>query len=307
MIINLPSKSDYEKIAISNLVQAFDIIYDTDGYISDLKIDEKELVDEIFEYSQDRYNSAIVLLHQGIEGILKGFICEKSPFFLIDTQRTEWPVLPEQKDKDFNDFYSINPEALLHTYCALNKSKVDPKIISLISEIRLLRNQIVHGISKEKLNSRNILIYFLNTFNYFFDKDVWWEKIQSYHFEHPIFEHYNPKEQYASFASRLDFVLEIVGPSIFSQCTSVNPKQRRYQCPVCKQEYEDELDEYDLKWAFLKPNEPESTNLICYNCGNESEVLRMDCNIDDCKGNVIAEIRNEKKCLTCGYELEEET
>ncbi|EJF08751.1 hypothetical protein [Pontibacter sp. BAB1700] len=63
MITNIPSYTDYEKIAKECWAQAIDTLYNIDKQIDDFEL-EDELTKEIYDFSQPHYRTAIILLHQ---------------------------------------------------------------------------------------------------------------------------------------------------------------------------------------------------------------------------------------------------
>ena len=128
-----------------------------------------------------------MLIHQGIEGFMKSEICLISPLLLLDNKRTDWPVLPNQADKDFNDFYTVGAEGLIHTFLATRKTVVDNHLIKHIEEIRKLRNQIIHGISKTKLNPKYLVEKIIDTYTLFKSKDEWWDTVRNIHFNSSTF------------------------------------------------------------------------------------------------------------------------
>jgi len=301
MIKHLPTHTDFEKLADDCLTQAFDIIFETDKYLEE--IDEEDLKIEAWEYSQGKLNTVVVLIHQGIESFMKAEICLISPLLLIEGKRTDWPVLPKQTDKDFNDFYSIASEALLHTFLVTTKKTVDDNLIKHIEEIRKARNQIVHGISKTKLNPKYLTEKILDTYTYFKSKDEWWKAVRNFHFNHPLFGYYDISYESSRFAERLDYALSKVGKSKLSKHFTINIKARNYYCPHCKSIYENEFGEdYESKWSFLNPNQPTSVIITCVNCHEDYDVVRKDCTDSACKGNVIHDGDNGEVCLTCGQE-----
>ncbi len=298
MITNLPNSKEYKSIAIECWVQAIKKLYDVNHFVDSLSLDE-DLNNEVHQFSQPEYRTSVVLLHQGIEAILKSRICSVSPYLLIEGKRNQWPALPNQKDKDFNDFFTIGPEDLFYTFCATEDPKPSKELVDLLEHVRKQRNQIVHGILAQSLDPKEILIEILSVFTEFLGKDSWWTELHSSEWDHPLASYYNTVAEQALFANRLDFILDLIGPAEFLKYSSFPVRQRRYICPVCKFDAEKEYDEYYLRWAVLSPNEPDSTKLSCYNCGETSNVMRQDCN-QDCKGNVLNE--DGKECLICGYE-----
>jgi len=299
MIKNIPNESDYKRNAIECWVQAIETLYEIDKHIYELNLEE-DLAQEVYEFSQPHYRTAIVLLHQGIEAIMKSIICKHSPLLLVDNKRVDWPVLPNQTDKDFNELFTIGAESLLYTFCAVSNSNINQETIQFLERIRKLRNEIVHGFSAQMIDPKNILVDILNSFTLFLGKGSWWNETRKFNWKHPLFSYFDFSFERADFAIRLEFVINKIGKGEFLRHSTFPVKQRRYLCPRCKQDFEREYDKYEYKWAVLYPNTATSVKLKCYNCEEESEIIRKNCTHDDCKGNVIAKIYESEDCMTCG-------
>ena len=71
MITNLPSSEDFEKLGKNCLVQAFDIVFETDKVI--FEIGEQALMEDVWKYSQGKLNTAVVLIHQAIESFIRAY------------------------------------------------------------------------------------------------------------------------------------------------------------------------------------------------------------------------------------------
>ncbi|MCC3154693.1 hypothetical protein Q3A66_16885 [Hymenobacter sp. BT770] len=305
MIINLPSSKDFDNLANSCLTQAFNIVFETDKHVYDNF--DKDLQDDVWTYSQEKLNTAVVLLHQGIEAFMKASVSLVTPLLLIEGKRSDWPVLPKQRDKEFNDFYTTPSEALLYTFYATTKKDVDEALISHIEEIRKVRNQIVHGISRTRLNPKFLVDKILDTYLFFKGKDAWWEAVSGFHFNHPLTGYYDLSIETAQFAERLDYALNMVGKSKMAKHFAINLRGRSYFCPKCLQDYVRGVGEdYKYAWAFLTPNSASSTSVTCLNCGNENKVIRQPCPYDGCKGNVLYRIEDLSKFNDASVALTDE-
>jgi hypothetical protein len=303
MIVNLPSKEEFEKLAKNCLVQAFDIVFETDKVIFDSG--EKALQDDVWKYSRGKLNTAVVLIHQAIEAFMKASICETSPLLLLEGRRKDWPVLPQQEDKDFNEFYTTPAEALIRTYAATTKLPLNKDIIEHVETMRTLRNQIVHGISRTELTPKKMIENVLDTFLFFLGKDEWWRVLLFEFVNHPLADYQGFGLKLSRFAERLDYLEAVVGKAKFSKLFSQNTRARRYFCPVCKGQWDIAMDDYyPYHWAFLDNSGSENSVVHCLNCGIESLVSRENCYYTACKGSVIyyGDTSEDIMCLTCGQQ-----
>lgn len=301
MITNLPSSEDFEKLAKNCLVQAFDIVFDTDKVIFDLG--GRALKDNVWAYSQGKLNTAVVLIHQAIESFMKASVCETSPYLLLEGRRKDWPVLPEQGDRDFNDFYTTPAESLLRTYAATAKEALNPEVVAHIEAMRTLRNQIVHGISRTQLAPKKLVENVLDTFMYFLGQDAWWSATFSDLLSNPLSDYKGFGFEMAKFPERLEYVEALLGKAKFAKQFSRNTKGRRYYCPLCKGQWNTVMDdEYPYRWAFLSTSEENEPIVYCLNCSVENFIVREDCYYTNCKGSVrhYGDTPDEIICLTCG-------
>lgn len=299
MITNLPSENDFKLLATSCLIQAFNIIFETDKDIKNHP--NKGLSERVWDYSQSKLNTAVVLIHQAIEAYMKASICLTTPLLLIDEKKTVWPVLPQQGDKPFDNLYTLPAESLLYVFFATAKKSYSEEIQEHINEIRKLRNQIVHGVSKQKLNPKSLLINILDTFTLFMGEDAWWNEMRNFHLDHPLNEGMNYESiETMVFVERLDYTHKIVGLANLNKHFSVDLRARKYYCPVCLPIEKKMLDMFDYRWTFLSPNKPDSKLATCVNCYTDIDVARIDCPLAGCPGNVIWE---DYICLTCGNDV----
>src|SRR5690606_9539082 len=150
----IPSHTDYEDVGFECLVQAYKNIY---------HIDNGELIPDVPRESIWKYNTivlktSIILIHQGLEALLKSKISKESPLLLLEQKRSDWKTLPHSDDADFTDMYTISGEDLIRTfYATLEGSAVDVHFRDHFEKIRILRNKIVHGISNEEIEPEVVL------------------------------------------------------------------------------------------------------------------------------------------------------
>lgn len=245
-----------------------------------------------------------MLIHQAIEAYMKASICLTTPLLLIEEKKTEWPVLPKQRDKPFDNLYTLQAETLLYIFFATAKRTYNEGIQEHINEIRKLRNQIVHGISKQKLSPKSLLINILYTYTFFVDKDTWWDEMRNFHLDHPLNEGMDFESLETNvFVERLDYTCQTIGISNLAKHFSVDLKARKYLCPACLPIDKELGKKFDYKWAFLSPNQADSTLISCVNCSTSCEVERIQCPRAECPGNVIWE---DYLCMTCGENVSAE-
>jgi hypothetical protein len=111
----------------------------------------------------------------------------------------------------------------------------------------------------------------------------------------------------------MEYLNAFLGKGELKKHFSVNITAREYLCPFCIEKAEEITKEGilrpDSKWAFLNPNEANSTDMSCIICQTDFGVIREDCIKEECKGNVKYlleddDLGNEEiwVCLTCWNE-----
>lgn len=311
MIKDIPNSSEYQNVGIECLLQAYDNICNVDNTLT-----SETPRDKIWNYNQIVLRTSLVLIHQGLEGLLKSEICKKSPLLLIDRKRSDWKTLPNSGDESFSDFNTIGGDDLLKTfYACVNLKEIHDDFPTHFEDIRIKRNKIVHGLGTENLVPEYVLKLILNSFTYLLGKDSFWNSVLNKFYKHPGFDHddshieWQDSNQYM----RMEYLRAFLGKGELKNHFSVNITAREYLCPFCTEKAEEITTEGilrpDSKWAFLNPNEPTSTDMSCIICQTDFGVIREDCIKDDCKGNVKYLLEDEDLgeeeiwvCLTCWNE-----
>jgi hypothetical protein len=300
MITNLPQATDFENIAKQCLNQAFNIVYEIDNGLDYYDEPERE---KVWVYHTGELSTSLILIYQAIESLMKSKICEVSSLLLLDLKRTDWPTMPSSADKDFNELFTIGGEALQKTYCAvLQSSKLDADLIKFVEEIRLARNKIVHGVSREHLGPEYLVETVLKTFTKFLGRDSWWISMRDQQIKSPVFGQFNTNYEEAFLIEKLEYTESILKPQNFRQHFSLDLKTRRYYCPWCADSLEGEDSELESKWAVLVPQKSKgATKIQCMNCQRVHTVLRGKCDDPACKGDVLYELETNgpRRCLTC--------
>ncbi len=296
MFTNIPNANDYKNVGIECLVQAYKSIFSIDN--GELRPDVSR--EDIWKYNEIVLRTSIVLIHQGIESLLKAEIARKSPLLLIDQKRADWKTLPNSGDENFADLYTIAGNDLLRTfYASIPVNTISDDFISHFENIRIQRNKIVHGVGGDVINPDDVLKLILWTFTYLLGKDSFWKSYKDKFYKHPghdIGDIELEDEEIQQYV-HLEYLESIVGKGELNNHFNIDLKARRYYCPDCTARSGIVVSDTGSieenpggKWAFLLPNTPESTNIECIVCSEIFEIGRKDCNAIEgiaCQGNVI--------------------
>lgn len=309
MIKGLPKPDEYQSVAIECLIQAFNNISSVDNALNNETPRE-----EIWDYNQIVLRTTLVLIHQGVEGLMKSEICKKSPLLLIEKKRSEWRTLPNNPDESFSDFNTIGGDDLLKTfYACTGTKKIHKSFLKHYEEIRTKRNKIVHGLGTGKLTPEYTLKLILNSFTYLLGKDSFWLSVLGKFYSHPGFVHSDSEVEWEDTIqyNKMEYLDLFLGRKELKKHFSIDITAREYLCPFCTEKAEEITSEGmkrpDSKWAFLNPNNPDSTDMTCVVCQTDFGIIREDCLVEGCKGNVKYLLEDDEEeetwvCLTCWHE-----
>ncbi len=292
MIIDLPNSQDYKKLGREWLLQSFDIVYDYSGeleYLSDWKEGD-------WHFHRGKLSTVLVLLHQAIESVLKSEIIDVSPFLLIEMPPQNWPSLPDSKDKSYNELFTINSEALLRLFCATCRTgKKKENLSKLYEEIRIKRNQIVHGLHKEILHPEYLIQIQFEASREFFEESFW-NLMKNEERSHPLYNELEDEDLRTELYYRIKLIYKYLSNKKFKKY--LNIEGRGYLCPECAGSAQD----WDFKSVYLNPNHPDSMSANCIICDKQFQLIREECQIKKCHGNAIYvddESESLRTCLTC--------
>lgn len=315
MFTDIPTEEDYRNAAVECLIQAYDNIWNIDNTLNNETPRE-----EIWSYHQIVLRTGIVLVHQGIEGLMKAEICKVSPLLLVDKKRSEWKTLPDSPNESFSDVYTIGGDDLLKTFFAcIPPNSIPREFHNHYEEVRTKRNKIAHGVGSDQLSPEYVLNLTLWSFTYLMGKDSFWASVLEKFYRHPGHEYDDTDVEFDEMTqyNRMDHLKLFLGEAGLKHHFTVDITARPYLCPDCTENGEEitrkGMTHPESKWAFLNPNLPTSDNISCIVCQNSFDVVREDCGHNGCKGNVkylieeggeLDGAKNTWICLACWHEEE---
>jgi len=147
MIINIPTESDYFKIANNNLNIVWDNLF---GLVSEY--DHAEIINDgdiqfYLNCSYHRHNKAtwLVLIQAASELFIKGKILNMGNQYLIDDIRRNKIKTECEEEVSFSDLKSIDASKLTKKYNELYDERVSSSFDKIFNELRKVRNQIMHS------------------------------------------------------------------------------------------------------------------------------------------------------------------
>jgi hypothetical protein len=291
MITDMPTAMEFEQtgIAFLNLAWdsvmslAFDIEWGQDDFT-------EEEIARYWEAAKHPLATALALTHQGIDFLLKGKIARVSPFLLISGSPREWPKHSHKKDTAFSDFHVLDSNDLIRAHDTVSPTRLSNEFVEMCEKLRLRRNSIFHTVDRRMgATVREVLVAILQAVHILMGAKKWVEIRPSYIEKTPASVAFSPDHVEELLVQETEKTVDLLTRSETERLLGFFKQRRRYVCPVCWEKcyWIRKCGDHMVRLAQLTPNTPQSTNLHCIVCGQNTTVVRRPCAEKDCRGNVI--------------------
>jgi hypothetical protein len=301
MITNLPTSADFYQSgkelfnfawdATSTLLTEFD---QADYY----GIDKSEVSDKYWSAARRTLTTSLTIVQQGVELVLKGKIAEISPYLLLSDPPSLWPSPYKGTAIDFSQFRTVDAQDLIRIFDTFSSTSLSAEFAERFHSLRERRNAIMHSVgSSVSVQVSEVVEAILYMHKALFPNENWSTARREFLRNSPDSE--LGSGEYATNRTCWEFsiVKELLDPAQILHFMGIDKKQRAYLCPECL--YDANTDAgFEFKLAVLRPKSATATLVYCPVCNAEHEVVRQDCEKDQCPGNVISEEMGS--CLTCG-------
>jgi len=300
MILEVPSSDDFKNHGIDYLNIGWGTVLDILISLEDAREchDEaylEEMGADFWGAAERELATALSLIEQGAEFLIKARICEVSPWLLITRNPSEWPRGCSQQNVNFSLFRTIDAQDLIKVHDTFSAQRIDTEFVEVFDLLRQQRNSIVHTVDKTmKLTASKLIEQVLIVSDQLLGSRSWLRHRLEF-LERDRHNELYPSEGGSNYKVAREFIAiaSALKPAELRRFFNFNKRQRSYRCPECTN-----LDwNYDCKTAQLTPNFPQSTTIHCFACGHDFTIERTVCEDSDCKGNVFDP--GYGRCLTC--------
>lgn len=306
MIANIPTPDDFYRTGKELLAFSWDIVANLLVALDEAEyygIDASDVSEEYWNLSQRQLTTALAIMQQGIEFLIKGRICEISPFLLISDSPSKWPSPYGHEPIEFSKFRTIDAQDLIKVHDTFSEQCFDTRFVSLFNELRDKRNTIMHSINKSlDVQFGEIIETLLYMHKALFPNESWASVRRESLQRSPNTELGSSDYISNEVCRELSIVINLLAPAKVKEYFKIDKKKRAYFCPECHYEANHDAGDFVHKLARLTSNSSKCTSLYCPVCNQEHEVSRLDCSKDydpDCQGNVFSDIYGI--CATCGH------
>ena len=304
MISNVPTSQDLNKSALTAFFAAWhQLIQLFDDFNQSFGLENEDFLEELEQYyghCQAELETIYSLAAQASELALKARICEVSPFLLLLGNSSSFGE--SESDLDFSELRTIDAVDLPNAVNAICASKVSDGFKQRYTEIRKVRNKIAHlGGSGKQSAPREVMKLLVDQYAELWPGaqflNNWINYIGSRRYS--FFHDGKWTSAEMELADIQETFFSLLSKGEFKKLVGFQKSQRRYICHTCV--YNGGLDRHGIGTSLTTAFLVEKNTLRCQLCTETTEVVREDCNQDDCKGDVISDSKfNGESCHTCG-------
>lgn len=304
MIKDIPTSDEFDSAAKAQFDFAWDIVIsflttlDEAGHYSGVEIQEDDKR-AFWEAARQRVLTSLIIVQQGIELAIKAKIVSISPYLIIAGSHSDWPKDRTGDGISFSEFRTIDAQDLIKVHDIAHEKPFNEDFYKLFEKVRKLRNKAMHSVdSNLSVSAKEVVVILLEAHNHLYKGENWASTRREFLYNSPAAQVYLDNDHINGLVAK-EFltIFKLLTPSQAAHLFEVDKKQRLYICPACSYE----TNKYELiepRYAVLSPNAPTSTELYCFVCNEAHPVTRMNCETDECRGNVISD--EYGSCCTCG-------
>lgn len=299
MVTDIPTSSDFRNYGLRYMNlgwgMALDVVLEfaeTEDWGYDV---EPEIKADFWKAAEPEFATALTLIEQGIEFLLKAKIAETSPWLLLSRNPDGWPRRCDKEDIEFSTFHTIDAQDLLKIHDTFSPKRLPEEFAVSFNALRKKRNAMMHTVDlKLRASAVEIVENVLLSAEYLIGPHKWPEERDAF-LKESRKSAFDGDSAAIHLGREFNAVVSLLGRSELVRFFEFDKRQRAYSCPVCSHACEDV--HIDCRTAQLRPNTPKSTAIYCFACRSTSKVERNACTDSQCKGNVISADYDE--CLTC--------
>lgn len=304
MVENVPSPEDFYVSGKELLNFAWDatasllIEFDhADYYVLD-ESDMAEVSEKYWAAAKRTLTTALTVIQQAVELIIKGRIAEVSPYLLISDAPARWPSPYEGKPVNFERFRTIDAQDLIRVHDTFTPTPFGAGFVQKFQSLRDVRNVVMHSAGKNvTVQAAEVVDSALYMHKSLFPAERWFTVRREFLRSAPGSELGAAEFATNHVCLEATIVKKLLQPAEVLTYIGVDKKRRSYICPSCLHDANTDGG-FDYKLAVLQSKGAEATDLYCPICDRTHLVRREACQDADCKGNVMS--TDFGRCLSCG-------
>ncbi len=187
MIIDVPTGDDFKSAGIDFLNLAWDTLISLSTKLKDAEYfynvyysdENEEVIDQLsseqyWKQAQRPLSTALSLIQQGTEFLLKGHIATVSPYLLILGDPSNYPSKSHERNIRFSEFKTIDAQDLVKVYNTVSTGRLPDNFRQRFEDLRSKRNIIMHTVDPELyIKTKNLFVEILEICHYLIEPNSW--------------------------------------------------------------------------------------------------------------------------------------
>lgn len=280
MISNVPSENMFYSSGnecfnlawsiIHKLISSLNLAEEWNGIESDQKT-------KYWQAARREILTALLLVQQGVELILKGKIAAVSPFLLI----SKFDEKAKSSGCDFSDFFTIQENVLVKTCNCVSATPLSDFFNQEYEKMRRIRNEAMHGNASDYITSEQLLSLVKNVIKYllFVNKNLypnkrWLDMRLEYLENSPDNIIYDEPNEKLSLCYEVKDFIDFLDADIVKEYFLVSKNRTPYYCPFCYNQCSNRDDQFDeVKLAYPTTKRP-YRQLYCPVCNRTFDIRK---------------------------------
>jgi hypothetical protein len=293
-IVDLPRPASFREAGNALLNLAWDYAAQLLRDLDDAKHHDGEDAERYWSAAHRRLTTALTLVHQGAEFLLKERIAAVSPYLLLASSPRDWPKGCAKTDTQFAEFRTVDSQDLVKIHDTCCPTRLPSDFVAEFEALRRKRNSIVHTLDRRlEVRVEEVLIAVLTVHTTLCPDEYWVETRAGYLSDEPVVALHSDDHVNGLTVWEFSLVAGVLKPAAMKRFFNFDKRKRRYACLSCHAA----LDGADmLPLSASLSADGKSTH--CFVCGGTENVTRRKCGNPPCPGNVVTV--DDGVCLTCG-------
>lgn len=300
MITDIPNASDFYFAGIELLDFSWEttlnLLFEYKNLTEATGLTDEDWEKTYWQSAARSLSISMATIQQAVELIIKGRICEISPFLLLVDPPKQWPTPVVGESLSFSKFRTLDAHDLIKVNNLFSSTVFSSAFTEKFHKLRNIRNKFVHTVTGQPTNDAiNVVITLLFFFRELFPSENWAKTRFTSLSQSPFFRVTNDSYSINNVLEEIHYVYEILSGQDVKLYFGVNKNNRLYHCPKCRLSAESDYDEVPRIADF---HQEDGNRLFCPICADYFTVEYKNCDEDGCDGNLF--YPEFKMCLTCG-------
>lgn len=299
MVINIPSPDDFQEFGIDYLSLGWGNVLSIIAEIKDVEewLDDED-VSVAWKSAEREVSTALSLVQQGAEFLLKSHICAISPWILVGNDTRDWPKDAAKADVSFGEFRTINAHDLVRVYNTIKEQRLPDEFIQSFNDVREKRNSVIHTADRTlRISATAVIEYILVVSEHLLGAKSWLTHRSSYLNRDRRSALHSTDGNEFILARELTIAISLLTPAKSLRFFGFNKRKRAYLCFFCR---DNDSGTFAGETVQLITPAGSPPTAHCFACGNDAIVERLKCINADCTGSVSV----EGNCIACGHPTE---